>query len=92
MSAVNPDLTPDLIELPAELVDVRGAGCASVLIRLARLAKADSTPRNLTVWTDDEGAPEELPAWCRMTGHHFLGPVAGSTNRYCISLYPSLQE
>jgi tRNA 2-thiouridine synthesizing protein A len=92
MSAANPDFTPDLIELPDDLVDVRGAGCASVLMRLAGLAKADSTPRNLTVWTDDQGAPEELPAWCRMTGHRFVGPIAESPDRFRIALHSSPKE
>ena len=56
-----------------ELVDVRGLGCAGVLIELARLARTCAAPRSLAVWTDDAGAPEELPSWCRLTGHTYVG-------------------
>ena len=59
------------------LLDVRGTGCASVLIQLARLAgRSRDGHLDVVVWTDDLGAPEELPAWCRMTGHAYLGELA----------------
>ena len=31
--------------------------------------------------TSDPVAPIDLPAWCRMTGHTYLGPVPGDGRR-----------
>ena len=58
-----------------ELVDLRGSGCAEVLIRLAGLARTALPDTDLLVMTDDRGAPSELPAWCRMTRNVYVGPV-----------------
>lgn len=76
------------MEVNMEVIDLRGAGCASVLIRLAAEAKSDQKTRTVVVWTDDLGAPEELPAWCRMTGHRFIGPVADQPSQYLLMLHP----
>lgn len=79
-----------VVQTPSMLLDVRGAGCADVLIRLAALARATDGPdAEIIVWTDDRGAPTELPAWCRMTRHRFDGPVPGHTDRYLLTLHPS---
>lgn len=50
-------------------------GCARLLVLLrARAAElAPGTVVHLT--TTDPVAPIDLPAWCRMTGHRYLGPV-----------------
>ena len=58
-----------------ELVDLRGSGCAEVLIRLAMIARTAACDSELRVITDDRGAPSELPAWCRMTRNTYLGPT-----------------
>ena len=63
---------------PEEHLDVRGLGCASVLIELARLQRTHAKPLAVIVDTDDAGAPEELPAWCRLTGNTFVGRVSPS--------------
>lgn len=36
----------------------------------------------------DPAAPLDLPAWCHMTGHHYLGPVADPAERpvYALTL------
>jgi tRNA 2-thiouridine synthesizing protein A len=71
-------------------LDVRGLGCASVLIELARLWRSQSSPAVVVVHTDDAGAPQELPSWCRMTGNTFVGLIAanGSSSRYQLILQP----
>jgi tRNA 2-thiouridine synthesizing protein A len=71
------------------LLDLRGAGCADVLIRLAALAR-DATDANqqVIVWTDDRGAPTELPSWCRMTHHRYVGPLDSQPDHYLLTLYP----
>jgi tRNA 2-thiouridine synthesizing protein A len=40
------------------------------------------------VVTDDPAAPLDLPAWCHLTGHHYLGPVGseiGSAYRIAVT-------
>jgi tRNA 2-thiouridine synthesizing protein A len=70
-------------------VDLRGAGCADVLIRLAKIARDNNNPnQHIIVWTDDRGAPTELPSWCRMTNHRYVGPVADQPEQYLLILYP----
>jgi tRNA 2-thiouridine synthesizing protein A len=76
-----------------EELDLRGLGCGSVLMRLAATARSSGGAlKRLVVVTDDRGAPEELPAWCRMTKHRYLGPVEGSDDQYRIELFPQSQE
>jgi tRNA 2-thiouridine synthesizing protein A len=70
------------------VLDLSGVGCASVLIRLAATARDTTTPTPVTLITDDRGAPEELPAWCRMTGHLFLGNMVGKPDHYELVLHP----
>lgn len=73
-----------------EIVDVRGLGCGSVLIELAARRRSISGPVVVLVWTDDAGAPEELPAWCRMTKQTFTGSVGDvdGAARYRLTLEP----
>ncbi len=53
--------------------------CVEVLLLLARLT-ADQPPGILVhVTTDDPAAPLDLPAWCHLTGHEFLGAVPGTS-------------
>ena len=74
-----------------EVLDLRGTGCADVLIRLAAIARRGASMRDVLVRTDDAGAPEELPAWCRMTGHRFHALVADTTDTYHLTLHPNLR-
>ena len=64
----------------AEPVLIEGGdlGCARLLVLLrARVAELDEgTVVHLS--TSDPIAPIDLPVWCRMTGHEYLGTVAGT--------------
>lgn len=72
-----------------QILDLRGSGCASVLIELARTAAGDVGPdRVVVVWTDDRGASTELPAWCRMTGHRYIGEIDGHADQHRLILHP----
>ena len=64
-----------------EELDVRGLGCAAVLIELAVLARTRTKPWVVDVLTDDLGAPSELPSWCRLTGNMFVGPSVPTVAR-----------
>jgi tRNA 2-thiouridine synthesizing protein A len=71
------------------LLDLRGTGCATVLIRLAATARTAAPDSAVTVWTDDRGAPSELPAWCRMTGHRYVGVHPTEHDQYELVLNPT---
>lgn len=53
--------------------------CARLLV-LVRDCTAVLAPGTvLHVATEDPIAPIDLPAWCRLTGHEWLGAVRGTT-------------
>ncbi|MFJ9368656.1 sulfurtransferase TusA family protein [Nocardia sp. NPDC101769] len=75
---------------PAPDITVDGTGllCVTLLIKL-RDAIADATPSTrVHVIATDPAAPLDLPAWCHMTGHHYLGPVVDPAERpvYALTL------
>jgi tRNA 2-thiouridine synthesizing protein A len=57
------------------VLDVRGLLCVQVLLRLRPVVEALPPGALVDVMTDDPAAPLDLPAWCHLTGHHYLGPV-----------------
>ncbi len=77
-----------------EVMDVRGLGCGSVLVRLAQKRKVISESTTILLWTDDAGADEELPAWCRMTLQQFGGRLdkVDDVWRYELTLTPLLAK
>ncbi|WP_053914732.1 sulfurtransferase TusA family protein [Streptomyces sp. SCSIO 75703] len=64
---------------PGITVDGTGLLCVTLLLRLR--AEIDGAPPGTVVHvvTTDPAAPLDLPAWCHMTGHHYLGPVPGTS-------------
>ena len=57
----------------ATVVDNRGMLCAQGILRLMR-AMVNVTPAGVVkVLSSDPAAEHDYPAWCRGTGHRFLG-------------------
>jgi tRNA 2-thiouridine synthesizing protein A len=54
-------------------VDARGLLCVQVLLLLRRRIAAMPPGEVVTVAADDPAAPIDLPAWCHLTGHTYLG-------------------
>lgn len=52
-------------------------GCARLLILLRDVARDLPQGAVIHLETTDPVAPIDLPAWCRMTGHEYLGRVPG---------------
>jgi tRNA 2-thiouridine synthesizing protein A len=52
--------------------DARDMGCGELVLELRVRLKAMSPGSILKVTARDLGAPEDLPAWCGMTGHTLL--------------------
>jgi len=57
---------------PAETLDTRGLLCPMPIIKLADRIKTLPPGTVVAILADDPGIVEDLPAWCRSTGHAFL--------------------
>ncbi|MEW1757455.1 sulfurtransferase TusA family protein [Streptomyces cyaneofuscatus] len=64
---------------PAADITVDGAGllCVTLLLKLRSRIEGAEPGTVVHVVATDPAAPLDLPAWCHMTGHHYLGPVPG---------------
>ncbi|MBD0676673.1 sulfurtransferase TusA family protein [Streptomyces sp. CBMA156] len=62
-------------EAPALTIDGTGLLCVQLLLRLrARIAHLPAGAV-VHIQTTDPAAPLDLPAWCHLTGHEYLGQV-----------------
>ena len=58
------------------VVDARGERCPVPVIRLARLVRdlpETDGPVTVRVLATDPAAASDVPAWCRMRGHRYVG-------------------
>ncbi|MFH8622838.1 sulfurtransferase TusA family protein [Streptomyces vietnamensis] len=69
--------------LPAPGITVDGTGllCVTLLLRLRKEIDGVAPGTVVHVVATDPAAPLDLPAWCHMTGHHYLGPVPDAAGR-----------
>jgi len=58
---------------PYAVLDCRGQRCPLPVIELARRLAEVPVGAVLRVLSDDPAAGGDIPAWCRMRGHDFLG-------------------
>lgn len=61
---------------PARLLDCRGQRCPLPVIELARAIGSVGSGEVVRVLADDPAAAGDIPAWCRMRGHEYVGSVA----------------
>ena len=59
--------------VPDEVLDCLGQRCPLPVIALARRLPALDGGGVVRVLADDPAAALDIPAWCRMRGHDFLG-------------------
>ena len=55
------------------VVDARGLRCPLPVIRLAQRVRELEPGTVVEVWATDPAAAADVPAWCRMRGHEYLG-------------------
>ncbi|MDQ0947356.1 tRNA 2-thiouridine synthesizing protein A [Streptomyces phaeochromogenes] len=81
MSTMSPDT-------PTRDITVDGTGllCVTLLLRLRKEIDGAGPGTVVHVIATDPAAPLDLPAWCHMTGHHYLGPVPGSRPVFALRL------
>ena len=71
------DLPREPTPAPAPVVvDARGLRCPLPVIRLAQVALDAPAGTVVEVWATDPAARADIPAWCRMRAHDYLGEVA----------------
>jgi tRNA 2-thiouridine synthesizing protein A len=56
-----------------ETLDCFGLLCPMPIIQTAQIIKDMKVGEILEVISTDKGIKEDMPAWCRQTGHEFLG-------------------
>lgn len=52
--------------------DAGGLGCGALVLELGRRLEAMRPGQVLRLTALDPGAPSDVPAWCRLTGHELL--------------------
>jgi TusA-related sulfurtransferase len=62
-------------------LDCRGQVCPLPVISLAKAAESLQPGDTVVVAADDAAAAVDIPAWCRMKGHEFLGSDEPSVYR-----------
>ncbi|GAB2622581.1 hypothetical protein GCM10027168_63180 [Streptomyces capparidis] len=69
--------------IPAPDITVDGTGllCVTLLLRLRKQLDGAKPGTVVHVIATDPAAPLDLPAWCHMTGHPYLGPVPDPAGR-----------
>ncbi|MGW3247240.1 sulfurtransferase TusA family protein [Streptomyces sp. NPDC001070] len=67
-------------------VDGTGLLCVTLLLRLRTDVDGLEPGTVVHVIATDPAAPLDLPAWCHMTGHDYLGPVRGDPPVYALRL------
>ncbi|GHH88927.1 sulfurtransferase TusA family protein [Streptomyces capitiformicae] len=71
---------------PAETaltVDGTGLPCVTLRLRLRQATDGAAPGTVVHVIATDPAAPPDLPAWCHLTGHLYLGPVSGTDRPVC---------
>jgi tRNA 2-thiouridine synthesizing protein A len=58
-------------------LDCMGLYCPMPIVKTAAKIKELKTGEVLEVVADDKGIKKDMPAWCRTTGHEFLGVEEG---------------
>ncbi len=66
-----------------KIVDCRGQRCPLPVIALARAMSEVEVGSVVRVISDDPAAAADIPAWCRLRGHEFVGAAeAGGLPAY----------
>lgn len=64
-----------------QIIDGGDRACGELLIVLAARARQLSAGRRIRLLASDPAAPLDVPAWCHLTGHHYLGRGTDGTAR-----------
>jgi tRNA 2-thiouridine synthesizing protein A len=66
----------NLEELRADkVVDARSMACPGPLLEAKKAIGSVGVGQVLEIQSGDRGSQEDIPAWCKKTGHEYLGFV-----------------
>ncbi|HAR44659.1 MAG: SirA family protein [Nitrospirae bacterium GWC2_57_13] len=60
---------------PDEVLDCVALACPMPIYKTANKIKEMQSGQVLEVQADDDGIEKDMPAWCKATGHEYLGLV-----------------
>lgn len=63
------------MSIPSARFDGGETGCGELLLDLLLFTKRQPPGATIEVRALDPGAPLEIPAWCRLTGHELIEAV-----------------
>jgi len=58
------------------VIDGGDLGCGELLLKVSREVRQLPPGSLVGLRTLDAGAPIEVPTWCRLTGHQYLGLIS----------------
>lgn len=74
-------------------MDGTGLLCVTLLLRLRAAIDGTGPGSVVHVIATDPAAPLDLPPWCHMTGHDYLGPVPDDDHRvFALQLAPGARH
>ena len=60
---------------PDRTVDARSMACPGPLLEAKKAIGSVAVGQTLEIMSGDKGSQEDIPAWCKKTGHEYLGFV-----------------
>lgn len=78
-----PQPAPEFPE-PVEILDAGDLGCGELLARFPPIFRRLAPGDVFGLINTDAGTPADLPAWCRMAGHEYLGVRPGDRPMYFV--------
>jgi len=66
----------DMKEIKSDAVlDCVGLACPMPIFKTSTKIKEMASGQVLEVLSDDDGIEKDMPAWCKMTGHEYVGLI-----------------
>ena len=59
-------------------LDLANLGCGDLAIGLMKALKGIAPGETIALTARDQGAAQDIPAWCRMTGHQLISGPSGT--------------
>lgn len=72
--------------MTAVVLDGSDRRCVLLLLELRRLISTVPAGTVIHLIATDPAAPLDLPAWCHLTGHTYLGPIPGARPTYAVEV------
>ncbi|MGQ0624886.1 MAG: sulfurtransferase TusA family protein [Sporichthyaceae bacterium] len=71
---------------PGLVIEGGDLACGELLMLVHRRIRAAAAGTVVCIASTDPAGPIDVPAWCHLTGHHYLGRQANAPDRYLIQI------